>query len=219
MSYLDPPRIHFFGKYFANPSTINNTLSNFSLQPPLNLSWNPDGSAFFRFLDCQVTKAVGSDGTVLPAGASDPITQATVTTPQNPPTKVAKIVDLDPDQQSITQLFGVVVTLALPGGQGAVTGQMAVAELRDLWFQRVAFSPGTDGGASGIWQSILTDLKWSGLDRSAFLKELHNTSPERLSIKFNCDAYNDNSQELRPSTKGDSPVRLGHTSQANRHRS
>ena len=194
MSYLDPPRIHFFGKYFANPSTINNTLSNFSLQPPLNLSWNPNGSAFFRFLDCQVTKAVGNDGSVLTAGASDPITQATVTTPQNPPTKVAKIVDLDPDQQSITQLFGVVITLALPGGQGAVTGQMAVAELRDLWFQRVAFSPGADGGASGIWQSVLTDLKWSGLDRSAFLKQLHDTSPERLSIKFNCDAYNDNSQ-------------------------
>ena len=194
MSYLDTPRLHFFGKFFANPSTINNTLKNFDLRPPLNLSWNPDGSAFFHFLDCHVSKAVGSDGTVLSAGAGDPITQATVTTPQSPPTKVAKIVDLDPDQQSITQLFGVVVTVALPGGQVAVTGRMAMAELRDLWFQRVAFSPGTDSGASGIWQSILTDLLWSGLDNSAFLKELHNTSSERLSIKFNYDAYDGNSK-------------------------
>ena len=194
MSYLGTPRIHFFGKYFANPSTINNNLSNYDLKPPLILSWNPEGSAFFRFLECRVSSAVRGDGTVLSAGAGDPITQATVTTPQNPPRKVAKIVDLDPDQQSITQLFGVVVTLALPGGQGAVTGQMAVAELRDLWFQRVAFSPGADGGASGIWQSVLTELQWSGLDRSPFLKDLHTASAEQLSIKFNCDAYNDNSK-------------------------
>ena len=110
MSYLDAPRIHFFGKYFANPSTINNDLSNYSLKPPLDLSWNPDGSAFFRFVDCVVSGAVGNDGTALSSGAGDPITKATVTTPQSPPTKVAKIVDLDPDQQSITQLFGVVVT-------------------------------------------------------------------------------------------------------------
>jgi len=34
MSYLDAPRLHFFGKYFANPSTINNQLSNFDLKPP-----------------------------------------------------------------------------------------------------------------------------------------------------------------------------------------
>jgi hypothetical protein len=194
MSYLDAPRIHFFGKYFANPSTINNNLSNYNLKPPLILSWNPDGSAFFRFLECRVSSAVRGDGTVLSSGAGDPITQATVTTPQKPPTKVAKIVDLDPDQQSITQLFGVVFTLALPGGQGAVTGQMAVAELRDLWFQRVAFSPGADGGASGIWQSVLTELQWSGLDHSPFLKDLHSASAKQLSIKFNCDAYNDDSK-------------------------
>jgi hypothetical protein len=59
MSYLDAPRIHFFGKYFANPSTINDTLSHCDLMPPLDPSWNPNGSAFFDFLDCKVTSAVG----------------------------------------------------------------------------------------------------------------------------------------------------------------
>jgi hypothetical protein len=48
MSYLDAPRIHFFGKYFTNPSTISNTLSNYDLKPPLDLSWNPNGSALNR---------------------------------------------------------------------------------------------------------------------------------------------------------------------------
>jgi hypothetical protein len=193
MSYLDAPRIHFFGKFFADPSTINNTLSNYSLKPPLVPGWNPDGSAFFRFLDCKVSSAVGRDGQVLGAGAGDPITQATVATPQSPPTKVAKIVDLDPDQQSITQLYGVVVTVALPGGRGGVGGRLALAELRDLWFGRVP-SLQDDGAASGVWQSILTDLQWSGLEHSALLRELHASSPERLSIKFNCDAYDADAQ-------------------------
>ena len=115
MSYLGSPRIHLFGKFFADPSTTNNDLANYALKPPLDLSWNPNGSAFFRFLDCRIGSAVRGDGKVLDPGAGDPIARATVSAPQSPPTKVAKIVDLDPDQQSITQLFGVAVTVAMPG--------------------------------------------------------------------------------------------------------
>jgi hypothetical protein len=40
MGYLDTPRIHFFGKYIASPSTIDNNLSYYKLKPPLILSWN-----------------------------------------------------------------------------------------------------------------------------------------------------------------------------------
>src|SRR5262245_12400113 len=105
MSYLDAPRIHFFGGYFANPSTINNNLTNYDLKPPLDLSWNPDGSAFFRFRGCAVSSAVGHGGAVSAEDAVDPIIRATVTTPQAPQPKLAKIVDLDPDQQTITQLY------------------------------------------------------------------------------------------------------------------
>jgi hypothetical protein len=182
MSYLDPPRIHFSGEYFANRSTINNTLSNYDPKPPLALAWNPNGSAFFYFLDCTVSNEIGSDGKVRTAGTSDPIAQATVTTQQSAQPKFAKIVDLDRDQQSITQLYGVVVTVELPGGQGAVTGQMGVAELRDLWFQRVTFSTGGDGSASEIWQSVLTDLQWSGLDRSAFVISLPIEDPAHMRV-------------------------------------
>jgi hypothetical protein len=193
MSYLDAPRVHFFGTFFANPSTINNDLDNFALKPPLDVSWNPEGAALFRFLDCRVSSVVSADGTSLAAAAGDPIAQGTVSTALSPPQVVAKIVDLDPDQQSITQFYGIVVTLALPGGRGAVVGKMAVAELRDLWFQRVPTAQG-DGAASGVWQSVLTDLQWSGLEHSAFLRALHGASPDRLSIKFNTDAYADDIQ-------------------------
>ncbi len=199
MSYLDLPRITFSGKFFADPSTINNDPGNFDPSVVLQdtdpnapgfESWNPGGSAFFRFLDCRVTGAVGPDGNPLGSGSTDPVLGSAVETPQKPQTRVAKIVDLDPDQQSITQLVGVVVTLTLAGGKGSVTGSMAVAELRDLWFQR-ALGSGGDGAASGIWQSVLTDLKWVGQDASPLLKRLYDVSPDRLSIKFLTDAFDD----------------------------
>ncbi len=88
MSYLDLPRLYFSGNFFANPSTINNDLGSFDpsvvLQDddpnaPGYESWNPDGSAFFWFADCQITGAVGPDGSGPDAG--DPILAATYNTP------------------------------------------------------------------------------------------------------------------------------------------
>src|SRR5690242_11387170 len=99
MSYLDLPRLSFSGTFFADP--------------PGYESWNPGGSAFFRFVNCRITGAVGPDGAPAAPGSGDPVLGAEVATPQQPPTRVAKIVDLDPDQQSITQLVGVVVTVTL----------------------------------------------------------------------------------------------------------
>ena len=199
MSYLDLPRLYFFGNFFTDPSTINNESGNYDpsvvyqdtdQNAPGYVSWNPDGSAFFRFMNCKITGAVGADGAVL-AGGGDPILGAAVETPQNPQTRVAKIVDLDTDQQGITQLVGVVVSITMPGG-GSVSGSMAVAELRDLWLHRALGGNG-DGFASGLWQSVLTDLKWSGEAASPLLKQLHAASPDLLSIKFVTDTFNDDS--------------------------
>src|SRR5262245_19226583 len=59
MSFLDPPRLHFAGTFFTNPSTINNATENYSPsavynnQPPSDTNptsvwWNKDGQAFFK---------------------------------------------------------------------------------------------------------------------------------------------------------------------------
>jgi hypothetical protein len=58
---------------------------------------------------------------------------------------------LNRDQQPITQLVGVVVTLNLSSGPGVVSGRMAVAELRDILFQRVAYTPGAQGATNQAW--------------------------------------------------------------------
>lgn len=36
MSYLDVPRLHFAGSFTANPSTINNTSTNYGYNPVSN---------------------------------------------------------------------------------------------------------------------------------------------------------------------------------------
>src|SRR4051812_28143237 len=95
MSYLDTPRVHFLGAFFAEPSTINNDPSNDSLPPPLDLSRNPDGPAFFRFLDCAASSVVGPDGAVSLPDGGDPLARATVSTVEAPLPRVAKIVDLN----------------------------------------------------------------------------------------------------------------------------
>jgi hypothetical protein len=141
ISHLDLPRLYFLGGFFTDPSTINNDPGNFDPSAVLQdndpnapncESWNPAGSAFFQFLNCQITEAVGSDRTPLTSGSTDPILGAAVSTPQTSPTLVARIVDLDPEQQQITQLVDVDVPLSIAGGKGSVTGSRAVTELRNL---------------------------------------------------------------------------------------
>ncbi|HWE38405.1 MAG TPA: hypothetical protein VG406_17670 [Isosphaeraceae bacterium] len=59
----------------------------------------------------------------------------------------------------------------------------------DIW-DRSAFGGG-DSGAGAMWQSVLTDLWWGDVARSAFLRELQGAAGAgALSIKFNVDGYN-----------------------------
>lgn len=57
MSYLDTPRFHFLGKFFANPSTINNATENYNPaevynnNPPSAANPNsvePDGTSLLQ---------------------------------------------------------------------------------------------------------------------------------------------------------------------------
>src|SRR5437868_3719910 len=104
MSYLDVPRLHFAGSFIAKPSTVNNDPKNFSpqVQPPVptsELNWNPNGNHAWQFLNCKVTTAVAASGQI-----SDPVIGATVLSTDQP--IVAKLVDLDTEQQLVSQIWG-----------------------------------------------------------------------------------------------------------------
>ncbi len=129
MSYLDLPRLHFSGLFYTGPNTINNQTDNYTpsvnleMPPPAppdqyNMSgqvagWNPVGVAQWWLEECTVLSAVGAGG--VEVDASDAVIGALVQSP-SPTTPmsdgeggyydIAKMVDLDPDQQFRSAVYG-----------------------------------------------------------------------------------------------------------------
>ncbi len=170
MSYLGSPRIHFFGAFIAEPSTINNDAANYSgpIQDPL---WNPNGDHQFAFADCTVRSLV-SNGQLVTSG--DPLIGTAVNTEGSP---FAKLVDLDVQVQIASKVFGLEVSLA-DGSGNSVTGTMSPTSFRDFSGARLL----------GIYQSTLVDLQWQ-VSASSWLAALQKASPDLLSIRFIVDLY------------------------------
>jgi hypothetical protein len=189
MSYLDVPRLHFSGTFIANPSTINNTPSNFDPKVAIssqNESWNPNGNGNWTFLNCQVRSAVNAAGQVYPASGSDPVIGAAVLSTDQP--VAAKLVDLDTEQQGVSQIWGLQIKVAISDTEYFM-GNFRVAPFNDM-FVRV-IGGGSDSQFSAYYQSVLDLVTWSDCIESPFLRSLQQVSPGALSIKFNVDGYND----------------------------
>ena len=196
MSYLGPLRLHFAGKFQAAVSTVNNdTLhyNNATFQPEYwergagatNGWWNPRGNGDWRLIDCQVTAAWLQTGDA--AAADDPILRCVIADSDR--RVAAKLVDLDPDQQLVSEVWGLEVRICNPNGQTLLRGQFEPAPFMDIWGR--ATSNGGDMGASSYYQSVLSGLEWGDLGQSAFLQQLRTAAVDGvLSIKFNVDGYN-----------------------------
>ncbi|WP_148597978.1 DUF4198 domain-containing protein [Aquisphaera giovannonii] len=185
MSYLGVPRLHFAGTFLARPSTINNDIANYDpTTSPLDPGWNPDGDARWDLLGCQVTAAYYADGTSAASASADPIVGTPLISISSPP---AKIVDLDPDQQLVSEIWGLRVRLGGPAS-GSLDARYRVAAFCDLW-PRAQQSTG-DQPLGASYQSALEDIEWPQAPASRFLADLHRASPDLLSIKFNLDGIN-----------------------------
>src|ERR1044071_1200061 len=182
MSYLDQPRINFTGRFFTNVSTINNDLANYDPSQPVNdPGWNPTGIALFQFDSCTVTGVQAS-------GDNSKLISAPVTTPPQP--VPGKLVDLDPDQQALSQVIGVVLNLKTASGAG-FQGVLEPCNLQDMWTS--APTPeGNAGGsnASAIYVSTLNSVQWTNADEIEALKLLRDaTQDEQLAIRFIVGSY------------------------------
>ncbi|MBV8203331.1 MAG: hypothetical protein JOZ15_22175, partial [Acidobacteria bacterium] len=186
MSYLDRPRLVFAGTFAADPSTVNNDPLNYD---PARIrkdpGWNPNGTGQWKFLNCTVTAALQADGS---AAAGDPILGAQVL--GNPTGSPAKIVDLDPEQQMVSQIWGFTVQLAPASGSPLATGHFQVAAFTDIWFRAIDAGSGGDAPMGASYQSVLEPFAWGDVSASPFLRELRDASPRGLSIKFNLDGIN-----------------------------
>jgi len=197
MSYLAALRLHFSGQFQAAVSTVNNDpahYNNASFKPEYqqpgpsgtNGWWNPRGNADWRFIGCTVTAASYADGS--PAGSDDPVLEMLVADSDRQ--APAKLVDLDPDQQMVSTVWGLEGRICDKQGSTLVRGRFGPAPFTDLWV-RAEGGGSDDFPMSAAYQSVLTDLEWGDVSASRLLTELRDGAIDGLlSIRFNVDGYN-----------------------------
>ena len=192
MSYLGALRLHFFGRFQAAVSTVNNEptyFDNETFKPEyqgldVNGSWNPRGDGDWRLIGCRVTSAWHGDGSA--AAAGDPVLACSIADSDR--AAPAKLVDLDPQQQMVSTIWGLEVRICDPSGATLVRGSFDPAAFADLWHRAV--EPGEDMALGAMFQSTLSNLEWADVSGSQFLTELRAAAADGLlSMKFNVDGY------------------------------
>ena len=198
MSYLNPLRLHFSGSFEAAVSTVNNDPVHYdsarfkpsyaelqagTAPDELNGWFNPDGSGDWRLHGCTVTSAFVADGS--PAARTDPILACLVADSDR--RAAAKLVDLDTEQQLVSEIFGLEMRIATTAGETLLRGEFEPVAFMDIWDR--GGSAG-DLAAGAMYQSVLTHLRWGDIGRSPFLRALRDAAGRsRLSVKFNVDGF------------------------------
>lgn len=199
MSYLNNVHMVFAGLFQADTSTVNNDVTHYNnktfeprfqqyqTQQHYNGWWNPCGSGAFRLIDCKVTRVGYADGTTVNEKASDPVIGMLIGG-SNEQTS-AKIVDLDPQMQMVSELWG--LTMRLTDGQtpGFFAGKYKPAPFKDILFQR-SVTGGGDEAATAIYQSVLEDLSWVDENSSTFLQQLKQASQQTGKLSVRMMVYN-----------------------------
>lgn len=204
MSYLDAPRLHFTGRFQADVSTINNVVGYFdidSFDPKQdqklngNGGWNPEGTAIFRFISCVVTGGRHNNRQITTA-AQDPVIGMAL---ENANDKVfGKLVDLDPQQQMVSQIWGMRLRLT-DGVQPALFGgEFVPVAFYNLWGRQVFDTLPSDQTLGAVYQSVLKNVVWEGKSGSKLLNDLMLASQDgMLSIDFNVYGYGRDSTDPR----------------------
>ena len=203
MSYLNTPRMTFSGRFQADVSTVNNDPTHFdnaNFKPEFqqfqtadaqNGWWNPDGTGNWRLIGCTIQSVTYRDGTSTTDPSKDPIIGMSLT--DTDLRTAAKLVDLDPQQQMVSQIWGLVVRIVTNEGTNIVKGDYDVAPFMNIWFNR-SVDMSADGGAGAAYQSVLKNVEWEeNYVKSRYINELREVLEENnsdeLSIQFNVDRY------------------------------
>lgn len=211
MSYLGYPRLHFSGKFQAAPSTVNNDPVHFDSdiftpndQLPQNKEasngwWNPEGHAYWRLREASVTSVVYKDGTVATKATDDPIIGQPIA--DGDESVPGKIVDLDPEQQMVSEIWGWSIKVGSPKTVEDVKAQVLagfkasfhMTPFNDIWQRAQSSGSGGDMAFGAAYHSILQNVEMIGdVIDSKFLEELKDDKgnfPSELSMKFNVDGY------------------------------
>jgi hypothetical protein len=201
MSYLHLPRLIFSGDFKSDVSTVNNDPAHYnnatfqpSFQepqdpnepPPNNGWWNPEGGASFDFVNCKVEQITLPDGSTQ---ADDIIIGCSVGSPND--RAGGKMVDLDPQQQMVSQLWGVVLRISTAQGELLLQGDVKPVGFRDLQRRQSAGARVNGQPLGGTWTTVLTNIEWGEkASSSPFLKNLRAiTQGDKLSLNLNAFGY------------------------------
>ena len=196
MSYLSNLRLIFHGTFQADVSTVNNDVRHYSnahwedrfqeFQKADGTEdgwWNPIGSGAFRLIGCRISSVHYQDGTSATTAAQDPAVGLMIGGANE--RVAAKLVDLDPQWQMASQIWGLEVRLAGEKEASLAHGKFLHSAFRDLTFSRIHGSGG-DGGASSSFQSVIQGMAWSAeAAKSRVLRELKDIAcSDLLSIRL-----------------------------------
>lgn len=200
MSYLNTPHLVFSGDFISDVSTVNNDPQHYnnatfepSYQEPgqgaSNGWWNPEGGATFDFQKCFVKQCELEDGSTISKAVDDPIVGAVITGSNQRNT--GKMVDLDPQWQMSSQLWGVRLQIRSKDGELLLEGGIKTTGFRDLQRRQTAGARSNGQPLGGTWTSVLHNIVWGDAAKNSnFLKKLKaKTSGNKLSINLNAYGY------------------------------
>ena len=192
---MQPPRIHFVGRFRADVATDNNEDINY-LYSSLNDSllkrgWNPIGTNTWAMIDCVITSAVynvnGETVTV-----TNPEDDGVIGLPliNNPERAFAKIVDVDPDQQLSSTIYGMDLGVNWdPNDESRVNafhGQFHPSVItRDVWPRQSPSGVTLQQPFASHSVSQLENVHWGPTENSEALRQIKELSQNKsLSITF-----------------------------------
>ncbi|MGH4023992.1 MAG: hypothetical protein ACRDRV_05345 [Pseudonocardiaceae bacterium] len=202
MSTLDLPRLVFSGDFQADVSTVNNDVRHYDRAsfedrfqqpqtgPSLGGWWNPSGSGAFRLIDCTVRGVTYRDGTAQTPGSADQATAGLRIT--GAATRVSgKLVDLDPQWQLASELWGLGVRLADADDKTLLSGLFEPTSFRDIIF-------GQQRSPSAVYTSRLVELEHVPAGRSLLVDQLLDAAEDgTLAIRLTTFGYVTNSRDPR----------------------
>lgn len=209
MSTLDLPRLVFSGDFQADVSTVNNDVRHYDRatfedrfqQPQTGSSldgwWNPSGSGAFRLIDCTVRCVTHRDGTAQTPGSTDHVTAGLRIT--GAATRVSgKLVDLDPQWQLASELWGLGVRLADADDETLLSGLFEPTSFRDILFGRQRRPAPNGQTAAAVYTSRLTELEHVPAGRSLLVDQLLDAADDgTLAIRLTTFGYFTIAQEPR----------------------
>ncbi|MFK7785008.1 MAG: hypothetical protein AB8B56_07825 [Crocinitomicaceae bacterium] len=200
MSYLHLPRIVFSGDFISDVSTVNNTVAHYDVQtfkPSFQDYdqrgkglWNPEGGATFDFQNCIVKKLFYSDGST--ADATSNVMDLIGEFIQGAEGRSAgKMVDLDPQQQLVSELWAVKLRITNAAGDEILVGNISTTAFRDLQTRQTDGAKVNGQSLGASWTTTLENIVWGEKANDyQILKELKaETHENRLSVNLNGFGY------------------------------